>query len=285
MSTLPRTDADSTPPTRRHLFVIGGGNMGGAIVRGAVKAGVLAPSDVTVIEPDEGKRAALTELGLAGMGGVEVLALHAEPTLLIAVKPQVFPTLAGDLAAVHAVPGCVISVMAGVASATIAEALRSPRVIRTMPNLPAMLGAGCTALAPAPGASAGDADFAASLFASVGTVVRLDESLMDAYTALAGSGPAYLFYLAEAMHTAALQMGFSPEDANAAVRQTLRGAAAMLGDSGQSFDRLRANVTSPGGTTEAAIAALDTERVQAIWGRAILAGRDRAAALARAARA
>ncbi len=277
------TETDSPAPLRR-LFVLGGGNMGGAIVRGAIRAKVLPPNRVVVIEPDEGKRAALAALGLEGFRGVEAIAADVDPTLLLAVKPQMLPAIVAELTEARVRAGCVISVMAGVDLASLERLFATSRVVRTMPNLPAMVGQGCTAIAAGPGARPDDVALAEDLFAAVGRVFRLDEPLMDAFTAVAGSGPAYLYYLAEAMHTAALQVGFEPDAARAIVRQTLVGAASLLAESSESFESLRSNVTSPGGTTEAAVAALDTERVQALWARAVVAARDRGAALAKAAR-
>ena len=150
------------------------------------------------------------------------------------------------------------------------------RVIRVMPNTPAQLRRGVSAIAIGEGASEDDAQFAVALFESVGEVVRVDESMIDAFTALAGSGPAYVFYLAEAMMRAGVEIGFDEATADRIVRGTIAGSAALLSDS---TDRkpidLRAAVTSKGGTTFAATQSLDASGAMDAIVRAIIAARDR----------
>jgi pyrroline-5-carboxylate reductase len=205
-------------------------------------------------------------------------------TVLLAIKPQVFAKSGVELARELGAVGRVVSVMAGVEAGSVAGVFGGARVVRTMPNLPALVGQGCTAIAAGPGAGARDVEWVERVFGAVGRVVRIDESLMDAFTALAGSGPAYLFYLAEIMRDAGIAMGMEPGDADAAARQTLAGAAAMLASSSARPEELRAGVTSPGGTTAAAIAALEAAGVKAAWMKAIAAARDRGAELAKLAR-
>src|SRR5690606_13250813 len=154
-------------------------------------------------------------------------------------------------------------------------------VVRAMPNLPARIRQGATAICLGDGAAPGDDDFALALFRGIGPLVlRIDESLMDAFTAVAGSGPAYLFYLAEAMTRAATELGFDAPAAREIVKATLAGSASLLAQSSESPADLRAAVTSKGGTTEAATTVLDNAGVMNAIVRAITAARDRGRELA-----
>jgi pyrroline-5-carboxylate reductase len=277
-------------PPHPPLAVIGGGNMAQAILRGAVAAGVLDPSRVAVAEPDESKRGALSTLATPIATAAEAISwlARAESTpgegqILLAVKPQMLTAVAGEVS--HALAPSrriVISILAGTPTPRIQSLLgRYLAMIRVMPNLPASIGQGATAIAAGAGARDGDEQFAQRIFSAVGpVVVTTDESLMDAFTAVAGSGPAYLFYLAEAMARAATDLGFDAPTADRITRQTLLGAATMLAASGQPPADLRAAVTSKGGTTEAAISALDSAGVMATIIRAITAARDRGRELA-----
>ncbi len=200
--------------------------------------------------------------------------------VLLAVKPQMLPTLADEIRGVIG-PRIVISILAGTPGSKIRERLGpAVSVVRAMPNLPATIRQGTTAICLSDGASPGDDDLARSLFAAVGQVViTIEEAMMDAFTAVAGSGPAYVFYLAEAMTRAAVDVGFDETTAVKIVRETIAGSAALLG---QSFDNpaaLRAAVTSKGGTTAAATQVLDQANVIDTFRRAITAARDRGSEL------
>lgn len=286
----------SASTVRPTLLIIGAGNMGRAILGGALRAGVFGPSSVVVAEPNPAARDALPG-GLTTFANArEALAhtlAHEDPAapaqVLLAVKPQMLPEVAAELAPLLAQgpSRVVISILAGATAARIAEAL-SPsnpghlRIIRAMPNLPALVGQGATAIHITPSARAGDDAFARALFTSIGPLVlTIDEPMMDAFTGVAGSGPAYLFYLAEAMTRAAVDLGFSPADADAMVRQTLLGAATLLAQSDQPPATLRANVTSKGGTTAAATALLEARGANAAFVDAIKAAQARGRELGR----
>lgn len=275
------------------LLVIGGGAMGSAILAGARRAGVL-DARVIVAEPDPARRAALAPLGVhaveSASAGLTALArAEAEDRapdlpglILLAIKPQKLDHVAAELALARstlpggAPPRPVLSILAGVPTARLAEALATPRVIRVMPNTPARIGRGVSAIARAPGATAADTARAHRLFAAVGEVELIDESLMDAFTALAGSGPAYAFYLAEAMVRAGQALGFDHDAADRIVRATISGSAALLdAEPSRTPEDQRRAVTSPGGVTEAACRVLDEQNVADAFGRAITAGRDR----------
>lgn len=272
--------------------VIGGGVMAGAIIRGCLRAGVATAGDWVVAEPDEGKRAAFDAIGVASVASSAALAdwLGPQTQVILAVKPQYFEAVARESAGLDW-GRVVISILAGTPSARIRAALGGgpgplgqggARVLRAMPNTPARIGEGATGVALGAGAREGDETEALAIFRGIGPVVeRIDEDLMDAFTAVAGSGPAYLFYLAEAMTRAAVELGFEAEMADRVVRQTLRGAGALLGsDTERSSSELRAAVTSKGGTTAAATAVLEAAGVMETLGRALTAARDRGRELA-----
>lgn len=269
--------------SERRIGVVGGGNMGQAIIAGCLTSGRFAPGHWVVAEPDGSRRDTLQRLGVAVVEHAGDLAttLGDGDGLLLAVKPQMLEAAARDLAGA-ASGRMVISILAGTPSARVDEALGGGcRVVRAMPNTPARIGRGTTAIAP--GAGAGEADVAEAerVFGAVGVVVRIEEGLFDAFTALAGSGPAYLFYLGEAMERAAGSMGFGPAPSRAIVRSVLAGASLLLEGASESPGELRRNVTSKGGTTEAALEVMEGAGVGDAIVRAIVAARDRGEELGR----
>jgi pyrroline-5-carboxylate reductase len=283
------------------LAIIGGGNMGKAIALGALDAKLLAPGEIVICESEASKRATMTGWGVQVVGkaseAVERLLPVPAPLdqienstalaacggqVLLAVKPQSLDAVATELREpLAAMPRVVISILAGTPTSKVAEKLGgSSRVIRVMPNTPARLRKSMTAMCLGAGANSAHGGLAYDLFASIGEVVKIDESLMDAFTAVSGSGPAYVFYLAEAMVKAAQEVGFDRITADRVVRQTIAGAAALLADSNEPPEALRAAVTSKGGTTEAAVGELDRAKVIDSVVAAIIAGRDRGRQLA-----
>lgn len=283
---LAMTSSLTTPPL---IACVGGGNMARAMVEGAVRAGVIGGERWVIAEPDTAKHPAFTRLGAVCVARPSELAarMGEQTQVLLAVKPQSLGAVAAECAA----PGeaslaagrVVISILAGTPIARVIAALPGCRVVRAMPNTPAQVGQGCTAIALGPGVRPGDEDVAVRLFGAVGPVVeRVDESLMDAFTAVAGSGPAYVFYLAEAMTKAAVELGFDPSVADRVVRQTIVGSAALLSAAPErSAEELRAAVTSKGGTTEAATRVLEGAGVRDALMRALAAARDRGRELGR----
>jgi pyrroline-5-carboxylate reductase len=269
--------------------------MGGEILRAALDTGILAPSRVGLLDPDPARIETFASLGCHPVGVPEAA---AAPRLLLAVKPQVFPEVAAALR--HAstpAPGTnprassgvtppgnapsrlAISVMAGLRSTRIAESLGpGTAVVRTMPNTPSAIRLGMTAIAPGPGATPDDLDWVRSLFTAVGGVVELDESHFHAVTAVSGSGPAWVFRMAEAWIAAAVAEGLPPETAERLVIETMFGAASLLRLGDRSPSELRTAVTSRGGTTAAGLAALDAtgfdDAVQAAITAATARGRE-----------
>jgi pyrroline-5-carboxylate reductase len=256
------------------LGIIGCGNMAQAIAKGAIRAGVVEASHIIASDPSESNRAIFAAWGCAVVEDNAEVVRHAEQVLL-AVKPQVFPTVAPQLAEAQHNP-ILISIMAGISSAKIESLVGAqPRVVRVMPNTPAMVGEGMSGIALGEHAKPGDDELAKQLFDAVGLTLELDEPVIDAINAISGSGPAYLFYLAEAMEQAAKDLGLG-EHARAIVAQTLMGSGKLLAESGEDPAELRRKVTSPGGTTLAASTHLDAQQVHTAFIDAIKAAYARA---------
>lgn len=261
------------------LGVIGGGNMGQAIVRGGIAAGVVSPAQVIVAEIDAEKRDGLKLLG-CDVTDDPRQASRAEQFIL-AVKPQAFAEVSRAIAPLQD-SKVVITIMAGLHTVKIRTAIGSnARMIRAMPNMPCQIGAGMTAIAPGDGAKPGDEKLAVSLFASLGKTVLLEESHMHAVTAVSGSGPAYIFALAEAMEQAGIETGLDAETSRLLVTQTVLGAARLLSESELTAAALRKAVTSPGGTTAAALSVFDQRGFKTTIIKALIAARDRGVQLDR----
>jgi pyrroline-5-carboxylate reductase len=242
------------------LLVFGGGNMGGALVGGLVASGWAAASDIVVVEPFGPSRQRLVEQ----IDGIRVVA-EPGPTadgVLVAVKPYDVLALGATIAASGA--SRVLSVAAGVSSADLETAIgRDVAVVRSMPNTPALVGVGAAAIAGGRFANEEDMAWAESILNAVGITVRVPEKLIDAVTGLSGSGPAYVFLIAEAMIEAGVLNGLPRPVSRDLAVQTLLGAATLLQQSGEDPAILRGNVTSPGGTTAAGLRELERSGVRA----------------------
>lgn len=256
--------------------VIGGGNMAEAIVGGCLRSGVMGAEEWVVTEPDERKRRVFEGMGVRSVGsaGELVDVLGGEDSLLLAVKPQSLGEVAKEIGG--KVGGrLVLSILAGTGTAKVDETLGcAGRVVRAMPNTPARLGLGITALCAGSGVHEGDVEAAERVFGGVGTTVRLEEGLMDAFTGVAGSGPAYVFLLVEAMAHGGEMAGLPREVALESARRTVIGAAGLL-DGGADPAELRRAVTSKGGTTAAALEALERGAFVDLMVSAVAAARDR----------
>lgn len=253
------------------IAFIGGGNMARSLIGGLLARGTAA-DDIRVSEPVDALRDAL-----AGDFGVQVGADNAEATAeaglwVLAVKPQVMRAVCEALAPVaQARRPLVVSIAAGITAAQLQRWLGGGvAVVRTMPNTPALLGAGVTGLFASAEVDPNGRERAANLLASAGKTVWIeDEARMDAVTAVSGSGPAYIFLLAEAMEAAALAEGLPADAARTLVLETVLGAARMLTESGEDPVELRRRVTSPGGTTQAAIETFEAGGLRALVASAI----------------
>jgi pyrroline-5-carboxylate reductase len=258
------------------LVVVGGGNMGAALVMGMLSSGEFDPTDVAIVESLADRRSVLTEQ-FPGVLVSEVI-----PTCegaVLAVKPPDVPSVAR--AATAAGARRLLSIAAGVTTATIAAAAgTSASVVRAMPNTPALVGKGVSAITAGPGAGDDDLEWAERILGSVGMTVRAPESQFDAVTGLTGSGPAYVFFVAEALIEAGTAAGLDPALVESMVSQLLVGSAALLAAQGDPAS-LRAMVTSPGGTTAAGIAVLEDRGVRSAFVDAVHAATERSRELAR----
>ncbi len=253
------------------LQIVGGGRMGEALVGGLLRAGGYSLDSLRIVEPVAARRKELE----ATFPGIEVTdgSDAAEGTVL-AVKPADVP--GACRAAADAGAGRVLSIAAGVPIATLEEHLGAGTpVVRAMPNTPALVGLGASAIAAGTHAGAPDLDWAESLLGAVGLVVRVKEPLLDAVTGLSGSGPAYVFLVAEALIEAGVLAGLPRDVSEALSVQTLLGAATLLSTSADGPEALRAAVTSPGGTTAAGLRVLEQHRVRSALLEAVAAATAR----------
>lgn len=264
------------------IAVIGGGVMGRALMQGFTR---LEPRpEILLLEKDSDRaRSAVDELGVVAVDSPAAMA-HAD-VVLLAVKPQDLP---GTLAALgsHLQAGAtVISIAAGIRTDQIAEHLSAAsgpqvNIVRVMPNTPAQIGKGVMGVSPGAGCTAQALEQAENLMATAGLVVVIPEDQQNLLTAISGSGPAYVFLLAETMLDAAMKRGMDAQTAVAVVKQLLVGSAALYAQSDLGAVELRARVTSPGGTTAAAIAVFEGEGLAAIVDAAVAANIARSEELA-----
>ena len=269
------TAALAWPP----IAFIGGGNMASVIIGGLLRQGLPATA-LEVVEPFAEARERLAQ-GL----GVQALAAPGDAlgrceVVVWAVKPQSFAEAAGAVRPFT--PGALhLSVAAGIPTDSIARWLGSERVVRAMPNTPALIGQGMTGLYARPTVQAPDRQRVEQVLAATGELLWVDhEQALDAVTAVSGSGPAYVFYFIEAMTEAGIEMGLSPEQAQRLAVGTFSGASALARSSTDTPAVLRERVTSKGGTTYAAISALEAAQVKASFKAAMRAAQRRAGELA-----
>ena len=257
------------------IAFIGGGNMAGALIGGLIGRSTPA-ARIRVLEIDPARRAQLRQ-----QFGVDTLAapdasLRSADTVILAVKPQHLQQVCADLRPHLAAP-LVLSIAAGIRAADIARWLAQPRVIRAMPNTPALIGQGISGAAALPAARADDREQAQTLLEAVGPVVWFDdEALLDPVTAVSGSGPAYVFAFIEALQRAGTELGLAPAQARELAIATFRGASELAARSDESLATLRERVTSKGGTTAAALARMDADRVGDSIVAAVRAASERA---------
>jgi pyrroline-5-carboxylate reductase len=264
------------------ITFIGGGHMARSLVGGLIADGVAARR-LQVAEPDPARRAALARDFGVGVTDDNAAAAAAAEVVVLAVKPQVMPGVARELAQPLAGRGALaISIAAGINSTDLARWLGAGvAVIRAMPNTPALLGCSATVLCAGPGAQLRHREQAEGILRAVGSVSWVeDETQLDAVTALAGSGPAYFFLLTEAMADGAAALGIAPELARLLAIETALGAARMAIESDADIAELRRRVTSPGGTTEAAIESLEAGAFRTLVATALARAQARSRELA-----
>jgi pyrroline-5-carboxylate reductase len=294
----------------KKLGFIGGGNMAEALARGLLDKNIFKPGDVIVSDVDPARRRKLARSLKIETTADNLAVLRDSRALLLAVKPQNIDDVLGEMASamrasdesgggadgkssraavkpasvrVKPADRLFISIAAGITLARMTTALgRGARVIRVMPNAPAMVGQGMAALVRAPGASRADEAFALRIFAAVGDAVALaDETLLDAVTALSGSGPAYVYLFVKALADAGVSEGLTPELATRMALKTLRGAEENMRRSPLTAAELIRIVASPGGTTEAALRKFDDLRFSDIVAGAVHAAAERSRELGR----
>ena len=251
------------------LALVGGGRMGAALLGGLLGAG-WEPGRLTVVEAVGARRRELADR----FPGVRVVGEPPEGGgAVLAVKPGDVPAAAEALAAAGVER--VVSIAAGVRIAALEASLAEVPVVRAMPNTPALVGAGVTAIAPGTLAGEEDLAWAEEVLGAVGRVVRVAEPLLDAVTGLSGSGPAYVFLVAEALIDGGVLVGLPRDLSTTLAVQTLLGAARLLAETGDTPEALRAAVTSPGGTTAAGLHALEAAGVRAAFLDAVSAATER----------
>ncbi len=256
--------------TGPRLAFVGAGMMGEALARGLIEAG-WAASDLVMIDIRADRLDEVERWLKVPTSTDAARACGGADGVLLAVKPQDAP---GALDQVKGAigPAGIVSIVAGMRTRTIEERLGvSASVVRAMPNTPARVRKGVTALSPGSAVVQETRDLAEAVFSAVGPVVWLDEEQLDAVTAVSGSGPAYVFLLAEALIDAAAEAGIPRDVAETLTAATIEGAGTMLRQTGERADVLRKQVTSPGGTTEAALRVLEERRVREAFGLAVRA--------------
>jgi pyrroline-5-carboxylate reductase len=257
------------------IAFIGGGNMARAIIGGLVARGTKA-SEIAVVEPDAQARARLaSELGVSALAKADA-SLGTASTVVFAVKPQQMRDAARSCAA-HIGKALVVSIAAGIRIDDLSRWLGGhARIVRAMPNTPALVHAGVTGLCARHSVGEGDRKAAAALLAAVGEVLWFDrEADLDAVTAVSGSGPAYVFYAIEALEQAARELGLSPDASRTLALATFSGAAKLAVERGEDPAVLRAQVTSKGGTTERALEVLEQAQVKRQFVAAVKAACER----------
>jgi pyrroline-5-carboxylate reductase len=257
------------------IAFIGGGNMASAIIGGLLRQGMSA-GDIEVVEPFAEARDKLKAQFRVQAREAATDALQRAALVIWAVKPQTFAD-AAHAAAPHVKAALHLSVAAGIRSGSIASWLGTQRIVRSMPNTPALVGKGMTALFAREGVTAHDRQWVEQVIATTGDFLWVSaEADLDAVTAISGSGPAYVFFFLEAMTQAGIEMGLSREQAYKLAVGTFAGASELARASGEPPEVLRQRVTSKGGTTHAAITSMEHDNIKALFVKALHAARARA---------
>jgi pyrroline-5-carboxylate reductase len=253
------------------LGIIGGGAMGSALLKGIIDRGLIKADDMYVVEIDPAKRTKLKEnYRIHVTGDLNEMVVHCQ-TLILAVKPNMVPAVLGDLAAKLNNNFLVISIAAGVPLAVLENKLPQVRLIRVMPNTPARIGKGVSAYTLGANTSDEDDRQVAALLGCVGKVIKVPEYLLDAVTAVSGSGPAYVYYFVEALIDAGVMIGLSRADARVLVTETVLGSVELMKETAEEPAKLKNEVTSPGGTTAAGLFELQQGACAGIIMKAVLA--------------
>jgi pyrroline-5-carboxylate reductase len=263
------------------LAVVGGGRMGEAIVAGLVRASVLAPAEIVIAEPDASRRENLAAEHGVGVVAHGAEALHGVDVAILAVKPQVLDAVLASLAPAVG-DALVVSIAAGMTCARIESLLPAgTRVVRVMPNTPALVGAGMSIISGGTEASAADVAIVETLFGALGDAVVLPEAQQDACTAISGCGPAYMALFIDALARAGVREGLTRELGERLALQTMAGTVELIRATGQHPEEVIDAVSSPGGSTIAAITELEARGVRAAIASAVRAAVVRSRELGR----
>ncbi len=247
----------------KNIAFLGAGNMAGALLRGLLASGAAAPERIWCVDVRPERLEELARRYGVRTGSDNREAAAWADVVVLATKPQVFDRLLPDVAAGLRPEALAISIAAGIPLSAIEARLpEGARVVRTMPNTPAIVDAGATAIAPGSHATAADVALAKQFFDCVGLTVVLDESLLDAVTGLSGSGPAYIFLIIEALSDAGVKVGLHRDSAQLLAAQTVLGSAKLLLETGEHPGRLKDQVTSPGGTAIAGLHTLESGSIR-----------------------
>jgi len=256
--------------TEHRIGFVGAGNMATALLEGLIRARTVTPEQIRISDIDLQKAQSCSKRNGVGVAGDARDLARWASVLILAVKPQSMADALAECAQALTPDALVISVAAGIRCATIAAALPSgTRIVRAMPNTPALVGAGATALCGGPTATREDRELARQLFDAVGRTVIVDEAHMDAVTGLSGSGPAYVMLVIEALADGGVRAGLSRETAQLLAAQTVLGSAQLLITSGDHPAQWKDRVMSPGGTTSAGVEALEAGRLRHTLIRAV----------------
>lgn len=264
------------------LAIIGGGQMGEALIKGILASGTLRPDQIVVSEPDSERRSHHRQTHRVDAWDDNKEAANWGDVVLLAVKPQHMDDVLYEIGPRTRSDQIVVSIAAGVTTARIESAIPVPTpVVRVMPNSPALLGKAISVVSGGAYADDRSLRIVRRLLSSVGKVLVMDESLQNGVTALSGSGPAYFYYLVEALIDAGVGLGLHPEAARELTLETMSGAAAMLTQTRMSPEELRAMVTSPGGTTEAGMKVFERRKFKGLIQKVLEAAAKRAGQLSR----
>jgi len=264
------------------ITFIGAGNMGEALIRRIIAAGLFSSDAITAADTDGDRRKKLAEeLGIKTTPDNRE-AVRGADIVCLAIKPQALDPVLEELLEEITEDQLVISILAGVPTRRIEDKLgKNIRVVRVMPNTPALVGAGMAGISPGRYAGSDDLKATVDIMSAVGDVLEVQEDLIDAVTGVSGSGPAYLFYFVEVLSRAGVKVGLSPDQADLLARKTVIGAAKLMEKTGLSPEELRRKVTSPGGTTEAALKTFERLEFEEIVEKAVRSARDRATEMGR----
>ena len=246
------------------IGIIGGGSMGGAIARGLVESGTSDASRVLVADQLPQRREELSALGMRAFDGEGSLLAESPDVVLLAVKPQVLGPVM-EACALHVANRLVISIAAGVSLATLESAMPAARVVRVMPNLPVQVRSGATAVAPGSLATADDVELVCTIFGALGSVSVMREDQLDVSGAVVGTAPAFFSLFVDALTRAAVLRGLPAASARELVETTMRGCAEQLLNEGVHPREYMERVTSPGGTTAAALRELEPALVEGTY--------------------